>query len=273
MYTHITEVAPVGDVKGVLTDVDFTLVVPDGYDISITPATIQAVEAAQDKDVAILPITSRSLPLMGEALGRLGIKRGFASLDNGGSLFNIATNQYEEQHWLPKAVLRDVLGAIGCHLYGLSCRSDAYVWEGPADIDPDSLTNTPSLFAEFEATNSAGDHIRHFLEPMRVDGVLNYHIMASGKHGVDCLQVCAGGVSKKLGAQQLLHYAGIRPQEAIAIGDGRNDMPLMEAVRPDGLAIAMGNADEELKHFAGVVTDDVWHDGFAHAIDRFVLRK
>lgn len=267
MYVHIEDVTPTNEIKGVLTDLDYTLIIPDGYEFIASPANMQAVEAAQEQDVAIMPITSRSLPLMREVLARLGMKHGFASLDNGGSLLNIATGKYEEQRWLPRDVLRDVLGAIGCHLSGVACRPDEYVWEEPAAIDLSSLADTPSLFAEFNNIGDAHDQINAYLEPMQAEGALNYHIMASS------LQICAAGVSKKLGAQQLLQRTRIQPYEAIAIGDGKNDAPLFEAVQPHGLAIAMGNADEELKHLAGIVTDDVWHDGFARVIDRLVLRR
>lgn len=271
MYVHIKDIAPRGDVKGILTDLDYTLIIPDGYEFTISPANMQVVEAAQEKDVSILPITSRSLSLTRDVLTRLGMKRGFASLDNGGSLYNIATGKYENQQWLPKAVLRDALGVIGCHLAGVACRPDEYRWEQPADIDLKTLADTPSLFAEFDNTSDTSDQIRERLESMQNEGALNFHIMSSGQEGVSSLQICAAGVSKRLGARQLLRASGIQSHQAIAIGDGRNDEPLVEAVRPHGLAIAMGNADEELKHLAGVVTDDVWHDGFARVIERFVL--
>src|SRR5215469_10399245 len=106
MYAHIEDVTPVEEVKGVLTDLDFTLIIPDGYEFTISPANIQAVKAAQEENIAILPITSRPLPLMRAVLTRLGMEHGFASLDNGGSLFNIATGKYEKRLWLSRDVLR-----------------------------------------------------------------------------------------------------------------------------------------------------------------------
>jgi hydroxymethylpyrimidine pyrophosphatase-like HAD family hydrolase len=54
----------------------------------------------------------------------------------------------------------------------------------------------------------------------------------------------------------------------MAIGDGENDVPLLSRA---GLAVAMGNAPDELKAVADYVTLDIDHNGVAAAIDRFLL--
>ena len=56
--------------------------------------------------------------------------------------------------------------------------------------------------------------------------------------------------------------------EVIAIGDGLNDITLLEAA---GLAVAMGNAFPEVKKVADYITLDVDHSGVAAAIGRFVV--
>ena len=56
--------------------------------------------------------------------------------------------------------------------------------------------------------------------------------------------------------------------EIMAIGDGANDISLLSSV---GLAIAMGNAPDEVKAVADYVTLDVDHSGLAAAINKFLL--
>ena len=51
------------------------------------------------------------------------------------------------------------------------------------------------------------------------------------------------------------------------IVDGDNDIPLLSRA---GLAIAMGNASDELKALADYTTLDVDHNGLAAAIKRFL---
>ncbi len=59
------------------------------------------------------------------------------------------------------------------------------------------------------------------------------------------------------------------PLEEIAvIGDGGNDVAMFER---SGLSIAMGNASPEVQRAADFVTDSNSDDGFARAIERFIL--
>lgn len=59
------------------------------------------------------------------------------------------------------------------------------------------------------------------------------------------------------------------PTDAIAtIGDAYNDVPMFER---SGLSIAMGNAVSEVKAAAREVTTSNEDDGFANAIERFIL--
>jgi hydroxymethylpyrimidine pyrophosphatase-like HAD family hydrolase len=43
--------------------------------------------------------------------------------------------------------------------------------------------------------------------------------------------------------------------------------------RKSGLSIAMGNANDEVKRQADVVTDSYNDEGFAKAVERFILRS
>ena len=60
------------------------------------------------------------------------------------------------------------------------------------------------------------------------------------------------GVTKASAIETLANYLGIDKREIIAIGDGGNDMEMLEVA---GLKIAMKNASDELKTIADVVTD------------------
>ncbi len=85
---------------------------------------------------------------------------------------------------------------------------------------------------------------------------------------VDFINVVASGVSKGKALEALASFLGIPLTEVIAIGDGTNDIPLLSSA---GLAVAMGNASDELKAVADYVTLDVDHNGVAAAINNFLL--
>ena len=71
--------------------------------------------------------------------------------------------------------------------------------------------------------------------------------------------------SKKTGISYILDYYQIPKENAYAIGDSLNDLPMFEAV---GTGIAMGNG-EKLIPYADYVTADLWHDGIYQAIEHF----
>jgi 5-amino-6-(5-phospho-D-ribitylamino)uracil phosphatase len=85
---------------------------------------------------------------------------------------------------------------------------------------------------------------------------------------VDFINVLAPGVSKGKALEALASHMGISMNEIMAIGDGANDISLLSSV---GLAIAMGNAPDEVKAVADYVTLDVDHSGLAAAIEQFLL--
>ena len=61
---------------------------------------------------------------------------------------------------------------------------------------------------------------------------------------------------------------GIPTASIAVLGDGENDLAMFGKA---GLSIAMGNASEEVKGQATYVTKSNAEDGFAEAIQRYVL--
>ncbi|MEK3766124.1 Cof-type HAD-IIB family hydrolase [Solibacillus sp. FSL K6-4121] len=82
------------------------------------------------------------------------------------------------------------------------------------------------------------------------------------------VNVLENDVSKSLAIQKVLNYFGLTKEEAIAFGDGENDIDMLELV---DLGIAMGNAGKILKSTANFVTKDSSEDGIAWALKRYEL--
>ena len=68
---------------------------------------------------------------------------------------------------------------------------------------------------------------------------------------------------KQIGIQRVLDAYHISNEEAIAFGDGENDIPMLKMV---GCGIAMGNASNLVKEVADHVTDVVQKDGILKAL-------
>ena len=74
--------------------------------------------------------------------------------------------------------------------------------------------------------------------------------------------------SKAIAMEKLGEYYGIRREEMIAIGDGFNDLSMIEYA---GLGVAMENAPDGVKQSADFITLSNEEDGVAHVIDTFIL--
>lgn len=74
--------------------------------------------------------------------------------------------------------------------------------------------------------------------------------------------------NKGTAALALARLLEIPAAQMVCIGDMPNDLPMFDVA---GFAIAMGNATDEVKARANAVTADNDSDGWAQAIDRFVL--
>jgi len=82
------------------------------------------------------------------------------------------------------------------------------------------------------------------------------------------LDVTHPAANKGTVVRTLSRLLSIPAEEIATIGDMPNDVLMF---RESGLSIAMGNASDEVKAKANVVTDDNGSDGFAKAMERFVL--
>jgi hypothetical protein len=74
--------------------------------------------------------------------------------------------------------------------------------------------------------------------------------------------------NKGAALSEIAKLLGVPLAEIAAIGDGGNDVAMFER---SGLSIAMGNASPEVQRTADFVTDSNSEDGFANAIERFIL--
>ncbi len=90
-------------------------------------------------------------------------------------------------------------------------------------------------------------------------------ITSSFRHN---LEIGGATTSKAEALRRMRDIFGIKKEEMMAVGDSPNDMAmLMDA----GLAVAVANAEDEVKAVAGYIAPSNHDDGVADAVERFVL--
>lgn len=85
------------------------------------------------------------------------------------------------------------------------------------------------------------------------------------KYAVDIISKNGG---KLAGIEKYLALQGQTLSDAMAFGDGENDLEMLKAVK---IGVAMGNGEERVKHVADYVTDDIDDDGIFNACKHYKL--
>ena len=82
------------------------------------------------------------------------------------------------------------------------------------------------------------------------------------------LELVPLGIDKAQSLAVLLDKLGMKREEMVAIGDGYNDLSMIQFA---GLGIAMANAQEPVKKAADYITLSNDEDGVAAAVEKFFL--
>ena len=81
-------------------------------------------------------------------------------------------------------------------------------------------------------------------------------------------EITVKGVTKALGMEKIVEFLGMTREDTVAFGDGPNDFEMIEYA---GTGVAMGNASDELKEIADVVTTHIAEDGIYNGMKQLNL--
>jgi transaldolase len=266
-----------GPISAVLTDVDGTLVTKEKV---LTPRALQAVKSLRERGV-VFTVTSGRPPFgMRSLVEPLGLTMPMAAF-NGGVIvlpdLSILDERLLPEYVLPALI--DLIQSRGLDIF-LFRSTDWYV----------RSLDAPRVSREATTIQCQPQVVRDF------DNVLNGVVKIVGV-SEDHAQVaaCEAAVQEQFGAQLSAarsqpHYLDVThpsankgvvierlsrylkiPMDRIAVlGDQLNDVLMF---KKSGLSIAMGNASNEVKRQATVVTASFADEGFAQAVEQFVLPR
>jgi len=265
--------------KLLVVDIDGTLV---GMEREISPRNRKALDEARRRGVGVALSTGRAVLACRSILDQLALDGHHIYFD-GALISGRGEEVYAEP--LDKGVVREAIDfarslEINLELYstthyfveGETWSTDAHrhyfgieptivdfsdLWEkeriikgGLASVNPGQVAKAREFYTQFENRL----HFSWARSPAFPD--------------VEFANVVAPEVSKGRALEALTAYLGISLSQVMAVGDETNDISLLSQA---GLAVAMGNAPDEVKEIADHITLDVERSGLAAAVERFLL--
>ncbi len=270
-------IPPTETIAAVLADVDGTLVTKVK---ALTPRAIDAIGRLRERGV-LFAITSgrppRGMRMLVHPLEMDGPMAAF----NGGIIVQPDMTIVDERN-LPVEVTQEAIDAI--RAYGLY----AWIYRGAEwyVTDPDAPyvareartvqfqpTAVPSydgyLDGVVKIVGASGDHGR----VERCEAAVQQHFgaeVSANRSQPHYLDVTHPTANKGVVIERMSDYYKIPLEQIATLGDQPNDVLMFQR---SGLSIAMGNANEEVQREATFVTASNEDEGFARAVEEFILPR
>ncbi|SDF55370.1 HAD-superfamily hydrolase, subfamily IIB [Lentzea fradiae] len=249
-------------------DIDGTLTGVGSNDIS--PAVKAAITRVTDHGVKVVLSTGRSLVGVTPIAAQLPVS--FALCSNGAVWWDPATREIPKRTTfdpgpaveklralLPGSVFAVERTGVGNLSLGRFLPGDLWGETVDATFDEIAATPTPRLVLRWLDRTPA--ELAFAVKDLHLPGV-----EWTTDHTEAWLTVVPADVTKGSALHDLSGELGIDPRDALAIGDGSNDV---EMLRWAGHGVAMGQAPAHVQAVADEVCPTVLDDGAAQVLDRF----
>lgn len=264
--------------KMIVLDLDDTLLRDDG---TISPRNKQALMAAQEAGVKVVLASGRPTYAMKALADELELERfgSYILSFNGAKIINWKTREEpfssaltpETAHALYEMSIQEGVSAltyVGDDIVTEQANQYTHI---EAQITGMKIAEVPSFIEAVQIPVvkvlmvEDPDRLVRVEEKLKVELAGKLNVMRSKPF---FLEFTENGVNKGTSLQHLIDQLGIERSEVIAMGDGYNDVAMLEFA---GLGVAMGNAPEEIKQLADYVTDTNMNDGVAQVVESFIL--
>lgn len=251
-------------------DIDGTILLQDE---TLSPGVIDVVAEVRDAGHEVLLATGRSWAGTRRYVEQLGLTTEFAVCSNGAVIMRRVDGEWTRwmvevfdpapvlallRERLPEARYMVELGS-GQRLY--TAVLDDWTLDGGREVGFDELVEQPvSRVVVVSPGHDEADFHRLVAEVG-----LNEVSYAIG--WTAWLDIAPQGVDKSTALERVRAELGVRSQDVLVAGDGRNDLGMFAwALDGGGRAVAMGQAPDEVKDAAGELTLSVDDGGLAIAL-------
>ncbi|WP_298875896.1 HAD family hydrolase [uncultured Microbacterium sp.] len=250
-------------------DIDGTVLLEDD---TLSPGVVDAVAHAQSVGHEVMLATGRSWDSTHTIMERLGIRPEYAVCSNGAIVMRRDGDggDYRRAH-VETFDPSEVLTLLGEHLAGahflvelpdgkrlFTDYLDDWNLEGANEVTFAELSGQPVCRVVVVAPEQTDQDFLELVERIGLTQV-SYAIGWTA-----WLDIAPKGVDKSTALELVRGWLGIAPERVLVMGDGRNDIEMMQwAVRNGGRAIAMHQGPPEVHAAAGEVGLSVTEGGVA----------
>lgn len=243
-----------------------------------------AFALCREKGIQLVPVTGRPYSGLYDEYVR-GIGCEYSIHTNGAVVMDLKNSRQIIHHGIDIETAKrvvDILEGFNCY-YELFYRHYGYLNREDYEAELNKYSGTP-LYEYIRRTRRVTEDQRGLLSS--IDCCDNLYVTAENTlvrekicdaiRGVDGIFfTCSGSNDVEIGGNcskggtliELGKYLGIEKAEIMAIGDSNNDVSMLSAA---GVAVAMGNACDEVKAAADYITKACGESGVAFAIRKFV---
>ena len=257
----------------VALDIDGTVLHEDG---SLSDAVVEQVRRVRDAGHEITLATGRSVAMTLPVAEKLEITPEYIVCSNGAITLKRdehAPRGYRREHvehFDPTPVLQSIKEKLPDANYAVENETGLYRFtgwfpEGALDVETeevefDQLLTTVATRVVVIAPSHHAD------EFMAAVDQLGLHQVSYAVGWTNWLDIAPDGVNKSTALERVRQTLGFSRSRVMAIGDGRNDIEMMQWAAAEGRAVAMGQAPEEVKAHSTEVTKSDREDGVAWAL-------
>ena len=273
-------------IKLVASDLDGTLL---NKNKEITPRLFDALKKLDELGIYFVPSTGRPFGTVPKAIKELPFLK-YVITSNGAAIYD-ATEQKNiiENFLTPEAV--DAVIEIAKELPVIT----EYFIEGKAyiakdiydDLAPFNLTEshvtyiknsrTPveDFWNEMKRNNTVLENINLVFADMELRKETWDRLKALGLASVTAattknIEITSLFATKAKALEKLCEVLGFTSENVLAMGDGDNDMPMIEFA---GIGVAMANGEDHIKEAADIIADDCDDFGAAKILEQIIESK
>lgn len=219
----------------------------------------QAIAAAINAGITVMFSTGRGVQSVLPYVEQLELESPLVSV-NGSEVWS-APHQLHKRIVMPADIIS--------RLHKMAVQTGSWYWayavEGLFNRDQwaDSVDKNTWLKFGFYEENT------QLLSEIRAE-VASWDLFEITNSNVNNIELNPKGISKGSGMLEVCKLQGIGMHEVVAMGDSLNDLSMIKAA---GLGVAMGNAQDELKANADLVTVTNDEHGVAKIIHEYILNQ